>query len=109
VNETDNNCSWTSRVHFSGWVRIWFNEKYDWNHDGDYHWLWFIPVSTAYGYMDGFTCWSDCYYTASGTYTGIGGATSSFNTLTTDYPTLVPNENMKAFGVDPIDAEKFIQ
>ncbi|MFC4518204.1 ETX/MTX2 family pore-forming toxin [Streptomyces ehimensis] len=35
---------WTATVNLSGNVAIWFNEKVDLNHDGDNHWLWFVPI-----------------------------------------------------------------
>ncbi|MGW5821791.1 cytotoxin leucocidin [Streptomyces noursei] len=39
---------WTATVDLVGSVAIWFEEKVDLNHDGDYHWLWFVPVEEVF-------------------------------------------------------------
>ncbi|MFI1205873.1 ETX/MTX2 family pore-forming toxin [Streptomyces sp. NPDC020883] len=39
---------WTATVGMSGAVAIWFNDKVDLNHDGDYHWLWFVPIEEVF-------------------------------------------------------------
>ncbi|MFF4606449.1 ETX/MTX2 family pore-forming toxin [Streptomyces sp. NPDC001339] len=39
---------WTATVNMSGAVAIWFNDKVDLNHDGDYHWLWFVPIEEVF-------------------------------------------------------------
>ncbi|KIJ34445.1 hypothetical protein M422DRAFT_263400 [Sphaerobolus stellatus SS14] len=35
----------TSTVSLDGYVAVWYNKRIDWNHDGDYHQLWFIPIT----------------------------------------------------------------
>ncbi|MEV4441189.1 cytotoxin leucocidin [Streptomyces sp. NPDC049577] len=39
---------WTATVALTGSVAIWFNEKVDLNHDGDRHWLWFVPIEEVF-------------------------------------------------------------
>jgi hypothetical protein len=39
---------WTATVNLAGNVAIWFEEKVDLNHDGDYHWLWFVPIEEVF-------------------------------------------------------------
>ncbi|SHM32071.1 ETX/MTX2 family pore-forming toxin [Streptomyces yunnanensis] len=39
---------WTATVSMAGAVAIWFNDKVDLNHDGDYHWLWFVPIEEVF-------------------------------------------------------------
>lgn len=39
---------WTATVSMAGHVAIWFNDKVDLNHDGDYHWLWFVPIAEVF-------------------------------------------------------------
>lgn len=56
VKEDDFTADWTAKVNFCGTTQTWFKEKYDWNHDGDMHWLWFPFVPTIYGNIKGFTC-----------------------------------------------------
>ncbi|WP_367429269.1 cytotoxin leucocidin [Streptomyces celluloflavus] len=39
---------WTATAGMTGSVAIWFEEKVDLNHDGDYHWLWFVPIEEVF-------------------------------------------------------------
>ncbi|QHC22602.1 cytotoxin leucocidin [Streptomyces sp. GS7] len=39
---------WTATVNMAGSVAIWFNDKVDLNHDGDHHWLWFVPIEEVF-------------------------------------------------------------
>lgn len=110
VKEDDFTADWSAKVHFCGFTQIWFKDKYDMNHDGDKHNLWFPPVSQIYGNLKGFTCSykegsgysmenhppvmhgghdhvsnmqsSDacCIFDAKGQYKGIGGAKSYVTT-----------------------------
>ncbi|MEU7640153.1 MULTISPECIES: cytotoxin leucocidin [unclassified Streptomyces] len=40
--------AWTATVNLAGKVAIWFEEKVDLQHDGDYHWLWFVPIEEVF-------------------------------------------------------------
>lgn len=44
VGTQEYNIDWTATVGLEGRVAIWFNNKVDLNHDGDMHWLWFVPI-----------------------------------------------------------------
>ncbi|MFE6687567.1 ETX/MTX2 family pore-forming toxin [Streptomyces sp. NPDC057743] len=39
---------WSATVNMTGNVAIWFEEKVDLNHDGDRHWLWFVPIEEVF-------------------------------------------------------------
>ncbi|WP_171172261.1 cytotoxin leucocidin [Streptomyces sp. I05A-00742] len=81
---------WTATVSLTGNVAIWFEEKVDLNHDGDLHWLWFVPVEEvfrdcrAHGIVDttGYEVTADGVNAfASGTFTGGQGVSLSINTV----------------------------
>lgn len=42
VMEDDFTAEWTGNINFCGCVNVWFNDKYDVNHDGDEHWEWWF-------------------------------------------------------------------
>ncbi|MEV5510374.1 cytotoxin leucocidin [Streptomyces orinoci] len=81
---------WTATVALRGHVAIWFEEKVDLNHDGDYHWLWFIPIEEvfrdcrAHGIVDtaGYEVTaSGVNAFAAGTFTGGQGVSLSVNAV----------------------------
>ncbi|NAW59631.1 MULTISPECIES: cytotoxin [unclassified Vibrio] len=45
---TDIATTWVGNVKLEGCVAIWFNNKVALNNDGDYHWLWFIPIQNVF-------------------------------------------------------------
>ncbi|MEU2432852.1 ETX/MTX2 family pore-forming toxin [Streptomyces sp. NPDC007861] len=44
VGTQEYDIDWTATAALNGDVAIWFNNKVDLNHDGDMHWLWFVPI-----------------------------------------------------------------
>ncbi|MEU1377814.1 ETX/MTX2 family pore-forming toxin [Streptomyces triculaminicus] len=81
---------WTATVTMSGNVAIWFNEKVDLNHDGDKHWLWFVPIEEVFrdcranGIIDttGYEVTADGVNAfASGTFTGGQGVSLNINAV----------------------------
>ncbi|GAA0395777.1 cytotoxin leucocidin [Streptomyces luteireticuli] len=81
---------WTATVGLTGSVAIWFEEKVDLNHDGDYHWLWFVPVEEVFrdcranGIIDtsGYEVTGDGVNAfASGTFSGGQGVSLSVNAV----------------------------
>ncbi len=81
---------WTATVTLTGNVAIWFNEKVDLNHDGDNHWLWFVPVEEVFrdcqthGIVDttGYEITSNGVNAfASGKFTGGQGVSLSINAV----------------------------
>ncbi|MEU5048964.1 ETX/MTX2 family pore-forming toxin [Streptomyces sp. NPDC021096] len=81
---------WTATVGLSGSVAIWFNEKVDLNHDGDNHWLWFVPVEEVFrdcrshGIVDvsGYEVTSEGVNAfASGTFSGGQGVSLNINAV----------------------------
>jgi hypothetical protein len=45
---TELNTQWVGNVWLQGYVAIWFNNKVAINNNGDYHYLWFIPVQQVF-------------------------------------------------------------
>ncbi|MFU2643205.1 ETX/MTX2 family pore-forming toxin [Pseudomonas aeruginosa] len=45
---TELRTQWVGNVGLQGYVAIWFNNKVALNNDGDYHYLWFIPVEQVF-------------------------------------------------------------
>ncbi|MBC3615925.1 hypothetical protein H8R01_00785 [Vibrio metschnikovii] len=45
---TDLVSSWVGNVKLEGCVAIWFNDKVALSNNGDYHWLWFIPIQSVF-------------------------------------------------------------
>ncbi|MBH1938738.1 cytotoxin leucocidin [Streptomyces sp. AV19] len=81
---------WTATVGLTGSVAIWFEEKVDLNHDGDRHWLWFVPVEEVFrdcranGIVDtsGYEVTADGVNAfASGTFSGGQGVSLSINAV----------------------------
>ncbi|MGZ3458692.1 MAG: ETX/MTX2 family pore-forming toxin [Archangium sp.] len=93
INEQSYDINFTETVLIKGYVAIWFNDKQDWNNNGDYHWLWFIPITEVFsdvinnklidttGYV---ITGGGVQATAQGTFTGSQGV--SVGVTTTQYP-----------------------
>ena len=45
---TDIATSWVGNVKMAGCVAVWFNKKVALNNDGDYHFLWFVPIQSVF-------------------------------------------------------------
>ena len=112
VVDSNYDADWNAEITFCGMVNVWFDDKYDCNHDGKTAWEWWFPVGNVYGRYDGFYCYSSledsqvesknfnpdhtdadklgvdnycCRYKAQGTYTGIGGSAGSTVVTTTPF------------------------
>ncbi|KNB50620.1 cytotoxin leucocidin [Streptomyces caatingaensis] len=81
---------WTATVGLTGSVAVWFEEKVDLNHDGDRHWLWFVPIEEVFrdcranGIADtsGYEITGDGVNAfASGTFSGGQGVSLSVNAV----------------------------
>lgn len=44
---TNLDTKWVGNVELRGDVAVWFNNKVAYNNNGDYHYLWFIPIETV--------------------------------------------------------------
>lgn len=92
LNSQSYDINFTQVVSIDGYVAIWFNDKVDWNNDGDYHWLWFIPIEEVFGDVinnnltdtSGYQLGATVVATASGTFSGSQGV--SVGVTTTQYP-----------------------
>ncbi|MGH4034042.1 cytotoxin leucocidin [Actinomycetota bacterium Odt1-20B] len=84
---------WTATASLKGAVAVWFNDKVDLNHDGDYHWLWFVPIEEVFrdcrtnGIVDttGYEITGDGVDAfASGTFSGGQGTSVNVNVVQKD-------------------------
>ena len=92
LNSQSYDINFTQQVSIDGHVAIWFNDKQDWNNNGDYHWLWFIPIEEVFNDVisnnltdtSGYQLGGTVVATASGTFGGSQGV--SVGVTTTQYP-----------------------
>lgn len=92
INAQTYNINFTQQVSIDGYVAIWFNDKVDWNNNGKYHYLWFIPIEQVFNDVisnklidtTGYQLGSTVIATATGKFSGSQGV--SVGVTTTQYP-----------------------
>jgi toxin ETX/toxin MTX2 len=92
INSQSYDINFTQNVSIDGHVAIWFNDKQDLNNNGDYHWLWFIPITEVFSDVvsnnlidtSGYQVGGTVLATMSGTFTGSQGV--SVGVTTHQYP-----------------------